>query len=271
MSNTSQARKDRRQAKRNAAKAQPVNVIRPTVQLDPLELLAKAELAKITEEEELAALNGDGGDLWGQIEQTFQTCRKAIINLLREIADMNQRDILVHMASAVQFTNRVRIFHADVKQAEKELNAIHELHAHRLNDKSGPRESLAGMEIFEHYMAWQAKYTNLLDKTIMELAAMFDEARRKKMAVEAAAAAAQDPAVVTDVAFAEVPRTELAVDLGNTTQADAAAVVESFQSVTTDGEGMVINVIGRTQGKSEPITDSVFDPIAGAAETTTQE
>jgi hypothetical protein len=248
MSNTSQARKDRRLAKRTAAKEPVVNTIRPVLKppADPLGDLARAELAKITEQEELAALSGDGGDLWKEIEGIYRNCSTGLVQLLREIADLNDRSVLNYMTSPEQFTDRVLIFHNDVKQAVEELKQIHALHEHRLNDNSGPRETMAGMEIVETYTAWQAKTGSLLDKTMMELVAMFDEARRKKMAAEAAAAGAQDVNVVTDVAFEPVAD----VNDQRISQADYEIAME----------------IGKEAEKTAASMGMVFDPVVSATD-----
>jgi hypothetical protein len=282
MSNTSDARKARRKAARVAARnPQQATTERTVPHIDPLGDMARQELARISEEEEMAALSGDGKDLWNDIENIFRQCAMGLVQFLRSIADMNDRSVLVHMRAPQQFIDRVTIFKADVKRFEAELNAIHALHAHRANDNTGNRETLAAMEISEHYSAWQAKASTILDKTMMELTAMFDEARRIKLTQEAEAAAVQDVNVVTDVEVKDVvpargqtsvftPIDELGVIKNELTPISTLIENPDFKQAINAPIGAVMAVdFADGQDQSVSVHNPNFAPVE--ADTSTQE
>lgn len=248
----------------------------PVAHIDPLGDLARAELNKISEQEEEAALSGDGGNLWNDIEKVYRSCAMGLVEFLRTIAAMNDRNVLKYMRNPQQFIDRVTIFKADIKRFEQELNQIHDLHAHRMDDKDGQRETLAAMEISEHYTAWQARGTGILDKTMMELASMFDEAKRTGMALAAQEAAAQNVNVVTDVEFTEEARPVEDMLATGTIGDDYAAGADKFDSngqlLAVEGEGQLLTTLTVTDaamggasldiiGTMLKTSNTGFDPI----------
>lgn len=298
MTKKSQGRLNRDAAEKRREQAVKAATQAPK-QIDPLTELAKAELAKIADQEEHdslieeeKALSGAGNkDLWQDVENTYLACNLSLAALVRTISDLNDRNVLAFMASTQQFIDRIAIFKADSQRFKVELEEIHKLHAHRLNDNTGPREHLAAIEIAEHYVAWKTRALAVLDRTMMELTAMYDEAgRRLRAAVErkrqehaAAAEQATDASVevveetapVEEVSQATAhhghhthghhypgeARTQVHVDLEGHPNPQGA-VEEVVNTVKTNPRGLMsgmthIDEAGVTQEDAQPVIEPI--------------
>jgi len=187
--------RDAQQARAMSAQKEAARGAAQEADKDPLEKMRREELARLSQVEEEKALSGNNSELWSDLEKLYTKSNQGLagigIKVAQELSDANIR---MHIVDQGQFTDRVRILENDIKTLKSELDAIHDLHAHRGDDKTSPRETFAGIEIAEHYAAWQAKMEGILERTITELGAMYDEGRRilmKKMADAEAAKTAE--------------------------------------------------------------------------------
>jgi hypothetical protein len=152
---------------------------------------------------------------WDELNNIFNACRDTLIGANSDmVALFRTPEIMANIPDRINTSTAIRGLGKDLIYFTKELNDINSKHSGRAGAPKDEEETIACLQIFESYVAFESRYQSVIMPTIIYLAEQAGLAKQKMIDDLKALETTQvdtvtDVNVVTDVAIKETIVSEI--------------------------------------------------------------
>lgn len=111
--------------------------------------------------------------LWDSIEYLYANMAALSMAPGQVTELLRAKDLIDRVPNKQALVNNASILQRDVVDFNARLRAIHDGHKHRTGDAVDPDDQMAGLQVYQEYMAWEESYRTVVIPTVQVITDTF--------------------------------------------------------------------------------------------------